>query len=196
MLHLVETQSVCSHAVLLHGKRAGGIVSLSLMAENEDACVSPRRAGFSRHPDLAFQMSEYSPRLFVACKQGSCTVFVNVSAASRRVESVKLLVPLGGWAGVQGHYPFQIKWRSHGRWTSWTRFDEREERCWLSDVRDQRLRREKKEHVRMESYFPGTRHGEVEGVRPRQMRSHNFPLMLWIVLFFFSYCSFNHRGTP
>jgi len=115
MLRLVETQSVCSHAVLLHGKRAGGIVSLSLMAENEDACFSPRRAGFSRHPDLAFQMSEYSPRLFVACKQGSCTVFVNVSAASRRVESVKLLVPLGGWAGVQGHYPFQTKWRSHGR---------------------------------------------------------------------------------
>jgi hypothetical protein len=53
-------------------------------------------------PDLLFQMSENSPRLFVACKQESCTMFV-------------MFQPPVVQSMTRGNSPVQIKRRRHGQ---------------------------------------------------------------------------------
>jgi hypothetical protein len=81
--------------------------------EHEVVGASSHFAGFSSPGDWLSQMSEYSPRLFVACKQESCTMFL---AASRWFNGpIRKLCWCGRrWARVQMSIRFRIRWGSMG----------------------------------------------------------------------------------
>jgi hypothetical protein len=82
------------------------IGSVGLTVWHEGVKASFACCWFLASPDLLFQMSENSPRLFVACKQECYTMFVMFQppAAGPVVRSMK-----------RGKSPVQIKWSSHGQ---------------------------------------------------------------------------------
>jgi hypothetical protein len=126
-------------------------------------------------------MSEYSPRLFVACKQESCTIFV---AASRRCSGP---VRKACWCGRNGRPSSSESSRDPWMWISLEQT--RVGMLVVGLLRSSSTQR--KRNKMSESSLPFHVHGdecvdEMGGVQSRKMRSYGFfqsSLLFFPVLF-------------
>ena len=142
--------------------------------------VSADIANFSCRPDSLSQISENSPRLFVACKQELCTMFV---AASRRFSGPVRKACWCGRNGLKRRSPLSSE-SSRKPWNLVSLQPDVE--CWVSEIIVYAEKKGKVSEWCLLFQVHGEECiGEMGGVQSRKMRSHGFHQSSLNIAFFF-----------